>query len=68
MNVLMTLGADLPDGWTVREIAGLIFIGIITTIAWLKLRRMPFPPEWENGPGPTRGPTERDPSKPPPPA
>jgi hypothetical protein len=67
MNQLQLLGAGLADGWTVREIVGLVIIGILTTIAWLKLRRMQFPPEWEHGPGPTRDPKENDPPNPPPP-
>lgn len=54
----LTLGFELANGWTVREIAGLVFIGIVVTIIWFKFRQMQFPPEWEHGPGPKRSDAE----------
>lgn len=62
----LSLGLELADGWTVKEIAGLVFIGVVTTVVWLKFRTMEFPPEWEHGPGPKRPPTEKPPEPPPP--
>lgn len=70
MNVLLPLAMELPDGWTIREIAGLVFIGILTWVIWIKFRQMQFPHDWEHGPGPKRDPKEApapNEQKPPPP-
>ncbi|MBE2254517.1 MAG: hypothetical protein IAE78_33620 [Myxococcus sp.] len=64
MSKLLSLGVELADGWTVKEIAGLVFIGILTTVIWFKFRQMQFPAEWEHGPGHARDPNERDSKKP----
>lgn len=64
---MLALAVELGGGWTVKEIAGLVFIAILTTWAWIKLRQMQFPPEWEHGPGPKPDPKEpKPPSEPPP--
>jgi hypothetical protein len=64
----MVLGLELGDGWTIREIAGLVFVAVMTTWAWIKLRQMQFPEEWEHGPGPKRDPKEPKAPGPPPPS
>ncbi len=65
---MLPLALELADGWTVKEIAGLVIVSILTVIAWFKFRQMQFPPEWEHGPGPKRDPREPKPPEPPPPA
>lgn len=44
----LILGIELGGGWTVREIAGLVFVGILVTVIWFKFRQLQFPPEWEH--------------------
>jgi hypothetical protein len=39
---------ELGGGWTIREILGLVFVGVLVTWVWIKFRRMQFPPEWEH--------------------
>lgn len=56
------MGFELADGWSVREILGLVFVGILVTVIWIKFRQMQFPPEWEHGPD---GPPKPDEPKPP---
>lgn len=65
MTTWLPLAFELPDGWTIREIAGLVFVGILTTVIWVKFRQMQFPPEWEHGPGPKRKDEEPRPPEPP---
>lgn len=62
----LPLALELPDGWTLKEILGLVFVSILTIVVWIKFRQMQFPPEWEHGPGPKRNPNEPKPPEPPP--
>lgn len=61
---MMPLAFELADGWSVREILGLVFVGILVTVIWIKFRQMEFPPEWEHGPTPPPKP-ETPPTEPP---
>lgn len=59
----MLFAIELGGGWTVKEIVGLVFIGVLTWVIWIKFRQMQFPHDWEHGPGPKRGPNEPDPNR-----
>jgi hypothetical protein len=47
--VLALLAAEVvtESSWTWREIAGLVFVGILVLVLWLAFRRMQFPDDWE---------------------
>lgn len=62
------LAIELGGGWTLKEIAGLVFVGAITWFLWIKFRQMQFPESWEHGPGPSRDPKEKEPGKQDPPS
>jgi hypothetical protein len=59
------MGFELADGWSVREIFGLVFVGILVTVIWIKFRQMQFPPEWEHGPEGAPKPEAPKPPEPP---
>ncbi|MCA2978667.1 MAG: hypothetical protein INH41_07320 [Myxococcaceae bacterium] len=56
--MLQPLAVELANGWSVREILGLVFVGVLITVIWIKFRQMEFPPEWEHGPPPAPKPPE----------